>query len=173
MKSSDLSIRRLQAGDAPAYRELRLRGLREHPQAFTSSYEEDVEKPLSEAERRLSGGPDRKFWGAFCAGELAGMVGLERETRAKNRHKATVVAMYVAPEWARRGVGLALMQALLADARASRIGNLVLTVTRGNQDAASLYRRLGFQPFGVEPGAIKVDNEFFDKEHMFLQLSAS
>ncbi len=33
------------------------------------------------------------------------MVGLERETRAKNRHKAKVVGMYVAHERTGRGIG--------------------------------------------------------------------
>jgi hypothetical protein len=37
-----MQIRRLEiSADAPLYRALRLRGLREHPDAFTSSFEED------------------------------------------------------------------------------------------------------------------------------------
>ena len=36
-----MNIRRLGPNDATAYRTLRLRALREFPQAFTSSYEED------------------------------------------------------------------------------------------------------------------------------------
>ena len=41
----------------------------------------------------------------------SGVVGLAREARAKNRHKAVVFGMYVAPEFARRGIGAALIRA--------------------------------------------------------------
>jgi hypothetical protein len=81
--------------DAPAYREFRLRGLREHPEAFTSSYEEDVIKPIAATEARLAADGDTAMWGAFVGSALAGGIGLVRETRRKNRHKADIVAMYV------------------------------------------------------------------------------
>ena len=35
-----IDVRLLTEADASEYHELRLRGLREHPEAFTSSYEE-------------------------------------------------------------------------------------------------------------------------------------
>jgi ribosomal protein S18 acetylase RimI-like enzyme len=50
------------------------------------------------------------------------------------------------------------------------VEQLVLTVTRSNQAAAKLYKGAGFVTFGLEPRAIKVDGEYFDKEHMFLFL---
>lgn len=164
-----MEIRRLQPEDAHAYRALRLRALREHPEAFTSSYEEESAKLASHTEQRLKG--HGMFWGAFFDGELGGMVGLDREQRVKNRHKATVVGMYVAPQWSRRGAGQALMKALLAEAHRAGIEMLVLTVTHGNDGAAALYRRVGFTSFGVEPGAIKVDGVPYGKEHMFLVLN--
>jgi ribosomal protein S18 acetylase RimI-like enzyme len=163
-------VRRLDAADAPAWRALRLRGLREHPEAFTSSYEEDCEQPLAQASQRLQGGTQGKFWGALDGEVLAGIVGLERERRAKNRHKATVVGLYVAPEFTRRGIGTALMRALLDDARESGIALLVLTVTASNRDAEVLYERHGFKRFGTEPGAIRVGPKAFDKHHLYLQL---
>jgi ribosomal protein S18 acetylase RimI-like enzyme len=100
------------------------------------------------------------------------MVGLEREARAKNAHKATVVAMYVAPQASGRGVGRALMQALLAHARAEGIASLVLTVTEGNAAAQHLYTALGFRSFGIEPDAIRVDGRPYAKNHMHLALDA-
>ena len=42
-------IRRLQPADAHLYRSLRLRALREHPDAFTSSYEDDRQQPVEAA----------------------------------------------------------------------------------------------------------------------------
>lgn len=169
-------IRRLTPSDAMQYRALRLRAFRDHPEAFTSSYEEEALKPLSQSEQRLAATSSAQFWGAFApdpqtaAGVLVGSVGLDREQRIKNRHKAVVIGMYVAPEHARRGLARALLDALLAQARASDLELLVLTVTRGNQGAERLYLNAGFVSYGIEPGAIKVHHQHYDKNHMFLQL---
>jgi ribosomal protein S18 acetylase RimI-like enzyme len=160
-------VRPLTPADATLYRALRLRALREHPDAFTSSWEEDRDQPLEAAAARLA---KHAFWGAYQASELYGIVGLERESRAKNRHKATVVGMYVAPEAAGQGVGRALMEALLAHARDAGIQSLVLTVTDGNPAATRLYERAGFRSFGVEPDAIRVEGRSYAKNHMHLDL---
>ena len=166
-----MPIRRLQAADAPAWRALRLRGLREHPAAFTSSAEEDEQQPLQAAQQRLAR-PDALFWGAFEDGRLCGIVGLERERRAKNRHKATVVGMYVASECAGRGIGRELLQALVREAAALGLQLLVLTVTEGDGPARRLYEAAGFRAFGTEPRAIQADGRFFAKIHMCLELPA-
>jgi ribosomal protein S18 acetylase RimI-like enzyme len=160
-------IRRLGPADATLYRSLRLRALREHPDAFTSSYEEDSAQPLEASAARLGA---HAFWGAYDGAELRGFVGLERERRAKNRHKASVVGMYVAPEAAAQGVGRALLEALVAHARKEGLQHLVLTVTEGNEHAQRLYEGAGFRSFGVEPDAIRVDGRAYAKNHMHLEL---
>lgn len=164
-----MEIRRLQAADAPAWRELRLRALREHPEAFTSSHEEDAVLPVAVAAQRFAS-PAFAAWGAFQGRELYGIVGLERERRAKNRHKGTVVGMYVAPEVAGQGVGRALLDALVAHARAEGIESLVLTVTEGNAAAERLYAAAGFRSFGIEADAIRVAGRSWAKNHMHLDL---
>ena len=171
-----MQIRRLCAADAAAYREFRLRAFREHPEAFTSDYEEELHKSLAATAQRLHEAANVQFWGAFSDAPdsaLIGLVGLDRETRVKNRHKARVVGMYVAAEHARQGIALALLAALISAARASGIELLVLTFTSINSHVERLYRRAGFVPFGVEPGAVKVDNQAYDKTHMYLQLIPS
>lgn len=167
-----MEIRLLSADDASAYRALRLRALWEYPQAFTSSHAEDEKLPLAATEKRLDSS-HRRFWGAFEDGELVGMVGLDRETRPKNHHKATVVGMYVAHERMGRGIGRALLHALIDDARAWGLELLVLTVTHAESSARRLYERCGFRSFGIEPRAIKVDGHYFAKNHMYLELHPS
>jgi ribosomal protein S18 acetylase RimI-like enzyme len=164
-----MDIRLLHPADAPAYRALRLRALREHPDAFTSSHEEDAQLPVQASAERLASARS-SFWGAFQGVELYGIVGLEREARAKNRHKACVVGMYVAGEVAGQGVGRALLQALLAQCRAEGLQSLVLTVTHGNDHARRLYEAAGFRSFGIEPHAIQVGGRSYAKEHMHLDL---
>ncbi len=168
-----MHIRQLEIPDAAVYRELRLRGLREHPDAFTSSFEEENLRSLADTEKRLSPNSETVMWGAFVDGTLAGVVGMTRETRLKNRHKATLVAMYVAPEFGGQGLGLALVQTVIQAAQAARLELLVLTVTDTNKQAAALYARAGFASFGIEPDAIRVNGVPFGKQHMYLQLTSA
>lgn len=165
-----MEIRRLTTADAAAYRSLRLHGLREHPEAFTSSWDEDEAQPLAVSEARLAS-PQQVLWGAFEGNALRGIVGLELLRRAKERHKAKVVGMYVPAGAAGRGIGAALLQALLAHARRDGLDDLVLTVTEGNAAALRLYRQAGFQAFGTEPRAIRVAGRAYGKVHMHLALT--
>ena len=108
-----VSIRLLTPQDAPDYCALRLRALMDHPEAFTSSAEEEAGKPLSWSEDRLKADankPHDLFLGAFLDDKLVGMVGLQGRYRPKERHNATVVGMFVAPEAGGPGLGLALVR---------------------------------------------------------------
>ena len=163
-------IRRLEVADAPVYRALRLRALREHADAFTSSSEEENVRPLAYTEKRLRAVGDGKLWGAYVGGEMAGMVGLSFEARVKNRHKGLLVSMYVAPEYSGQGLGLSLVDTVVHDARASGLELVTLTVTDSNHAAIALYLKCGFTAFGTEPDAIRVNGVSFGKTHMYLSL---
>lgn len=167
-----MKLRALELADAPAYRALRLRGLREHPGAFTSSFEEESSRPPEEAARRLAAHASTRMWGAFDSdSKLAGVFGFSRETRLKNRHKATLVGLYVAPEFNGRGIGRSLVAAVIEDARRAGVELAVLTVTAGNARARALYVEAGFRPIGIEPDAIRTSGHSFGKEHFYLSLS--
>ncbi len=167
-----MEIRLLSPEDAPLYRPLRLRMLGEHPEAFSSSAEEESLLPMDAVRQRLSS-HSRFYWGAFEGGRLLGTVGLDCEQREKNRHKATVVGMYVAREHSGHGLGRALLSTLLSEARERGLEVLVLTVTEGNHAAIRLYENLGFCTFGIEPRAIKVQGVAYAKVHMVLELQPS
>ena len=169
-----MEIRRLGLGDTVTYRDLRLRGLKEHPDAFTSSFDEEAARPLAATEARLSPQSAGVMWGAFLDGALVGAVGLLPGDRAKIRHKADVFGMYVLPEYGGRGVGTALLSHLINAAR-SELGleQLTLTVTDSNAVARTLYAKTGFRSFGVEPRAIRVGDAYYDKNHMILFLVPS
>ncbi len=93
-----MHIRALAPSDAAAFQALRLRGLRECPEAFASSYEEEVDTPLVEIEKRLQPKNDSAVFGAFKDSELLALVGLQREGMAKLAHKSFIWGVYVAPE---------------------------------------------------------------------------
>lgn len=167
-------VRRLLPIDAASYHALRLRGLLAHPEAFTSSAEEEGGRPLCWSEQRLTANADRPhdfFLGAFQGDALLGIVGLQGRYRLKERHNATVVGMYVAPELSGQGAGGALMRELLQLAASMpELEQLDLTVTAGNDRAQALYAHSGFTVFGTLPRAIRVDGTYYAKVHMVLRL---
>jgi RimJ/RimL family protein N-acetyltransferase len=169
-------IRILTADDAAAYQALRLRGLRESPAAFGSTYESEADTPLEQIAARLARGAGREnvMFGAFDedGGELVGLAGLGRQTGRKTRHRAGVWGMYVAPEARGRGVGRELMEALIAHARTlDGVERLTLGVEAGNEAARALYHSLGFVTYGTEPQAYKLDGEYWDSELMSLRFA--
>ena len=163
-------IERLDASHALAYRELMLEAYDRHPQAFTSSVRERATMPLSWWEARLTSKLDAVL-GAFEGGTLAGIVGLAFEPREKARHKATLFGMYVSADFRRHGLGHELVQAALTEAHSHPALKLIqLTVTAGNDAAFNLYQRCGFIQFGLEPLAVRVGEDYFDKIHMWREL---
>ena len=167
-------IRPLGAADAAAFQALRLRGLRESPAAFGSTYEEEAGVPLDEVAARLARGAegDDVVFGAFGnGGVLVGVAGLRRDSHRKARHRARVWGMYVAPEARGRRLGRALLESLIAHARTlAGVERLTLSVVPDNLAARSLYLRLGFVTYGLEPQAYCLDDTYWDSEHMALVL---
>jgi RimJ/RimL family protein N-acetyltransferase len=165
-------IRQLDLPDLDAFFQLRLRGLQAHPEAFGQSHQEALEKGPAQYEAILQGAQaaDGNFvLGAFTTPnlELIGTVGLRRESRLKERHKAVVVGMYVAPEAAGRGVGRALLNDLLArGGRIEGLRQIQLVVTRENEAARHLYESLGFRCYGREADALCIDGVFHDADLM-------
>ncbi|HEX6945234.1 MAG TPA: GNAT family N-acetyltransferase [Casimicrobiaceae bacterium] len=165
-----MTIRALGAGDFAAYRQVRLRALAEHPEAFTSSVEEeDSAAGDARLARRLAGSADRML-GAFEADALVGTIGLSVDPRAKVRHRGLVVGMYVVPEQCGRGVGRALVEAQIAQARTAGLSGLHLTVTAGNDAARRLYERAGFAVVGRDPDAMRITGVSYDKLIMYRPL---
>jgi ribosomal protein S18 acetylase RimI-like enzyme len=169
-----MNIRQLAAHDAPVYQPLRLRALREHPEAFGSSLEDERPLPLEQVARQLedTSGNSVSF-GAWLDGQLVGIVSLYRSPRPKTRHKALLGGMYVAPEARGNSIGKALLEHALSYARTmDGLEDVTLAVTVGNNAARRLYLGAGFVPYGVEPRYIKLGNQYFDIEWMILRLVA-
>lgn len=173
----NLEIRALDAGDAADFNNLRLRALKEHPDAFLSTYENESTRPLETVANRLrrsAESSDEFILGAYRLDELIGMAGLFRDRGEKTRHKATIWGVYVPSEWQGRGVGRALLTEAIRLARMiPGLERLNISVVAGNDRARNLYASLGFESYGVEPRALLVDGKYLDEEHMTLHVSTS
>jgi RimJ/RimL family protein N-acetyltransferase len=170
-----MPIRRLLPDDAPAYRALMLAAYADHPDAFTSSYEERAAQPAAWWTWRLAPGEQaaQRVFGALDGGRLVGAAGWQREARDKSAHRAELFGMVVSAQARGRGTGRAIVEAILADMRATPgVLTARLTVTDGNAVAERLYARCGFVRIGVEPMAVRVGETFVAKATMWRRLDA-
>jgi ribosomal protein S18 acetylase RimI-like enzyme len=165
-----MRIRILDSRDAEAFWQVRLRSLREHPDAFGADYDEVKDRPAEQVASKLVPAPDAKVFGAFAeTGELIGIAGLVRDGNGrKMRHRAKLWGMYVIPEARGQGVGKKLMEAVLEEADAMLgVEQVLLTVTSHNDAAKRLYVSTGFKVWGREPRALRLpDGRYVDEEHM-------
>ena len=153
-----LRIRPLLADEWPVYRDLRLRALRDSPDAYGSIL--DREAALTDAEwaERLARGVHSASelpLMAECDGEPCGLAWVRLDDDAPA--SAHLYQMWVAADHRRRGVGRALVDAAAAWARAMGARRLELDVTSNNEAAVRLYEGAGFETYGerrpLRPGS--------------------
>jgi RimJ/RimL family protein N-acetyltransferase len=162
------AMRRLGASDAADYRALRLEGLAGHPEAFGASWEDEAARPAAWFAERLE--RDAVF-GGWVGGDpgLVGVAGLLVPEAAKLRHKGVVWGMYVRPRARRTGMGAALLARVLDHARGA-VEEVRLSVVASNAAAVRLYAAAGFEAYGVERRALKVEGRHHDEVLMALRL---
>lgn len=168
-------IRVLTPEDAIPFSKLRRERLEKAPRAFAESLAEHDATPLSKIAERLATSKENFVVGAFNPkAELVGMAGFARNPRLKSRHKGIIWGVYVRPRCRGAGVGRAVLSELLKQARSLKgLEQIQLTVSTGQAAAKGLYESLGFEVFGHERHALKVDGEYVDEDHMVLWLTES
>jgi ribosomal protein S18 acetylase RimI-like enzyme len=167
VNAADVEIRRLAAGDAELFRDIRLEALRCHPEAFGSTFEAESVHPLSWFSRRLDA---NHVHGAFRAARLVGVASLIVRDSAKMAHKGALVGMYVRPEARRARVGRRLVEAVIETAR-RHVELIQLTVVAENEAARRLYASLGFVEYGLEKKALKQGGRYYDEVLMAKDLT--
>jgi ribosomal protein S18 acetylase RimI-like enzyme len=165
-----MEIRILDSQDAEIYRELRLKSLKENPEAFLTTYEIEKDKPIEQLRRNLIASDHRFTLGAFINGGLIGIVTFVRESNPKIVHKGNIYAMYVTPEFREKGIGKSLVQELINKAKhCEGLEQINLTVISNNA-AKRLYETIGFVTYGTEQNALKDGYQYFDENLMVLRL---
>lgn len=158
--------------DIEKYRQLRLRGLEQHPEAFGETAEHFRGVPSEQLVSRLQ---SAELLGGFILvaentqREFVGTVGLAVSNAEKMSHRGTLWGMYV--DLAARGAGLGrrLVEECLSRAMKSpSLEMITLSVVTTNHAAFNLYKALGFGVYGTDPSALKVGERYFD-EHLMVK----
>jgi RimJ/RimL family protein N-acetyltransferase len=163
-------IRKLQPHESTIYREVRLACLKNVPQFFGSSYEEEILNPKFFFEAYIeTDSPDHVMFGAFDAERLIGITGFNRMARKRASHRGELVQVYVEPGYRGQNLGERLLQYVLDYAFTQEgIEQVQLSVIASNQTAIRLYEKLGFKSFGVQPHYFKVEDGYLDQQFMQL-----
>ncbi len=134
---------RLGPDEGPRLRAIRLRSLQEAPDAFASTYAETAQRPPESWDQQV------RDLATFVAVDGGADVGIVRGGPDADRARTSwLLSMWVAPESRGRGLGDALVQALVAWARELGEHTLLLEVADANLPAVRLYARHGFLPTG-------------------------
>jgi len=147
-----VAIEPVTALNALTFKTLRLRALRDEPQAVCSTYAKESQFTDADWIKRgtqWSDGERSMMFLASDEGVACGIAGSvldkEDETRAQ------LVSMWTAPTHRRRGIGRLLVEGVFSWARSRNVRVLWLMVTSSNA-AISFYERLGFRRTGrTEP----------------------
>lgn len=100
------------------------------------------------------------------AGELAGTVFLRRGDRATIEHRGEVLKLMVRPDLQRRGLGTALLDALVAHARSLGLEQLLLSV-RGSSFLPGFYTARGWVEVGRWRDALRIGPDDVQDEVWF------
>ena len=89
-------IRKLQPYESAIYRDVRLACLKNAPQYFGSTYEEEILNPKFMFETFIENdSPDHVMFGAFNGERLIGITGFNRMARQRAMHRGELVQVYV------------------------------------------------------------------------------
>ena len=162
-----IHLRTITPETASIFKAVRLRALRDAPQAFSSTYAKESqlsdEEWIKRSERWYGNGAI-----GFLAmeepgnGEACGLVACYAED-SEGVLRGHVISMWVDPAFRRAGVGRMLIDALMNWAESRGLRELNLMVTSVNRGAIEFYERIGFRmsgktgPYPNDPAIIEYE----------------
>jgi putative acetyltransferase len=157
----DILIRAMEPSDLPDVTEAW-----NQPNAYAGTLQLPYTSLESRERRHAAGPPDATRLVAIVDGKAVGMIFLVREANPRRSHAASL-GMAVHDAYAGRGVGTALMAAIvdLAD-NWLQVRRLELSVYADNARAIALYERFGFEREGVGRAYAWRDGAYVDSLNM-------
>ena len=166
MSKPEIKIRRVEPSDAEAMQKIFdspkvIYGTLQLPFPSTENWRKRLAEPTDGAFNLI----------AFVNDEAVGQSGLYTFPNYPRRRHVGQIGMGVRDDWQGKGVGSALMQAMidLAD-KWLNLSRLELEVYTDNEAAIHLYKKFGFAIYATEPDALLIAGKYYDDYLMVRQL---
>jgi RimJ/RimL family protein N-acetyltransferase len=166
-------VREANLADVDQYRLLRLFALQESPLAFGQDHETSLNYSPETWQERLREGEHSVTFIAEHEQSLIGMTGILRRLLPKTKHSATIVGVYLHPEWRGLRIANSLIDACIEWAKLKGVVIVKLSVNAENTSAIRCYQRCGFTIYGTEPRGIFYNGRYYDGHLMFKALDNS
>lgn len=161
-----VNVRPLTGKDAQKYHAL-CQDARRRPAFF---YESAGDGPPEAWLDGLAADPDYFVLGAFAeGGELVGLASLSRRTHPRWRHRATLHQVHTARDSAEDLASLLSAAVAVAEGLGG-LRQVELVTVRDDARLVEVARRAGFEHCGDLPGAVQLDDRFYDQPLMVLRL---
>lgn len=162
-----MDIKLLTKNEWLSWKNIRLEALKNTPEAFGSSFEEESNLLDKDFQQTFI---KNNVFGAFKNDELIGCAAFSCLHTLKTKHRGILWGMYIKPEYRGEGVADNLLNTVILFAK-SKVIQLHLTCVANNNHAVKFYQRNGFEICGTVPRALKIDTQYYDELLMVLMLS--
>ncbi len=153
-----MQIRKITIEDWETLRSIRLEALGRSPEAFSSKYADAVRITEEEWKKQLAG-LNNSFFMAYDGEQPVGMARLSTHQPELPANAALIASVYVTEQVRGKGVGRALLAAVIDHAKTiAGISQLQLSVRKSQQPAVKLYQSLGFTKVGAEGQGIETES---------------
>ena len=165
---NNLIIKKLVIEDWQIWKNFRLECLKNSPENFGSSYEEELDWFDECFQENIN---KNDIFGVFINGIFAAGVGFNRLDSIKTKHIGFMWGMYTKPNYRGNGYATLLVEAIIVHAK-KYVSQLNLSCVTSNINALELYKSKGFVIYGQQPNALKIQNEYVDAYMMTLALNS-
>jgi len=153
-----IEIRHAREDDATAISAIYNQGIEER----VATLETDLRTPAERREWMLARGPRHPVVVAEHAGSVVGWASLNSFNPRRAYDHVADLSVYVERDWRGKGVGRALIDHLIADARDLAYHKLVLAAFPTNVQGMALYERVGFRTVGIYHEQGMLDGKWVD-----------
>ncbi len=138
-----MKVERLDGEDWERSKNIRLRALRDAPDAFSATFAVESQFPEEKWRERLSNSETATFVAVDGGDDVGAVVGGPYDDAAG------LFAMWVAPAARHQGIAMVLIENVIQWAREKGCSRMRLDVGEHNGPARRLYERMGFVPTGM------------------------
>ncbi len=161
-----VTIRPAIPAEAALVRDIRLEGLKNHPEAFGADYESSMAESVQFWADRITK-HTLKNEGVICIASaetsFVGMAGIYSSSNPKMRHNGTLWGVYLKADWRGLGIAESLIMQCLDWAKDQHLMAVKLAVITCNTAAIRCYSRCGFNIYGVDPKVIRFNDIYYDE----------